>query len=80
MRDIRIEAVSNGFVVRYDSPSITENNRKKNTQWEDPEVKVVFQDVAGLVAGIEKIVPNLTTASPEEEFGDTLSIALDSAE
>ena len=63
---LRIERLTNGYLIRVDDPKIVAANRKsKGGEYRDPERKFVFDDVKGVMAWLEA---NIDKALPKDDF------------
>jgi len=74
---LRISIADNGLVLSYDDPEIRAQNRKGNSEWQDPERQRVYETVEALLADLAELLPQL---QPEEKNdGDVYDEALTEA-
>ena len=67
---LNIRMVENGVIVRYSDPKIQEANREEDSEWQDPDVELVFKDVKEAMPEVHRILKTLTgedTSSDEYE-------------
>jgi len=69
---VKLKRAANGFVVHFSDPEIVESNRKKD-RYEDPDVQMVFNDLAGVIKFLQN---NLEKLVEEDEFDSAFVKAL----
>jgi len=74
MSDVRIERLTNGYVVRVRDPKIVKQNERpgRDGPWKDPDREFVFTTVEQVLAWLKA---NLDKALPEDDFSTAFDMA-----
>lgn len=74
---MRISVADNGLILAYDDPEIRAQNRKSDSEWQDPERQRVYETPEALLADLATLIPGLTKQekSSKDEFDDAVTEA-----
>lgn len=78
---IRISVADNGMILSYEDPEIRAQNRKSNSEWQDPERQRVYETPEALLADLASLLPELSKVEKTDgdDFDDALTEALSKA-
>lgn len=73
---LNIRLAENGVILRYDDPKIIKKNREEDSDYEDPEVELVFTDAKEAMPEAQRILRKLMG---EESSDDDFDAAFNEA-
>lgn len=78
---IRISVADNGMILSYEDREIRAQNRKSNSEWQDPERQRVYETQEALLADLASLLPELSKVEKTDgdDFDDALTEALSKA-
>lgn len=53
---VSIRTAENGIIVRYDDPKVRAKNHEKDSEWQDPEVELVFATAKEAMPKVQEIL------------------------
>lgn len=74
---IRISVADNGLILSFDDPEIRAQNRKSDSEWQDPERQRVYETPEALLADLTSLIPGLRKKEKAEsdEFSEAFTEA-----
>lgn len=74
---MRISVADNGLILAYDDPEIRAQNRKSDSEWQDPERQRVYETPEALLADLATLIPGLRKAdkSDGDEYDEAVTEA-----